>query len=298
MDPSLACFFWSSSSSFLFFADCFSSMYRFNDEDLEAFCGEIFFWRIVLKSCRCKWKDNQIQILTWPLGFNNEYAQKSIFCFCFCIYVFTFSILDSCRVSLKLGGGIGVKPVLQTNNFLRRKEIDFFPIAFFLLSAQMSLHLPMIRLMVLSISSSLSSESLESGLLILLSTSKLEGQLRNLSNGRSATCFSAFGFRDKSFVNSFCSLPTSSGEKSTISSEEDGFSSSISRLSESSLISLLPNVPIASNPWGQSLNSSRDSCFLWSAKLGERTYSIYKQWSDKYLPRPRCDIKYKRTKNV
>lgn len=178
------------------------------------------------------------------------------------IFVYTFSILDSWSVSLKLGAG--AKPLLQTNIFLRRKEIDFFPITFLLLSAQMSLHLSSMTLIVRSISSSLWSESLQRALLILRSTSKLDGQLRNLSNGRSAICFSTFGLR-KSFINSCCNFPTSSGVKSTISSDEEG-PSWVFWLSGFSFKSLFPKVPIASNPWGQSLNSSRGSCFTWSTQ--------------------------------
>ena len=181
----------------------------------------------------------------------------------------TFSILDSWSVSLKLG--CGANPLLQTKIFLRRKEIDFFPIAFFLLFSQMSLHLPSITLIVLSMSSSLSSTSPIAVLLTLLSTSKLDGQLRNLSNGRFAVSFSLsweVGFLVKSFVNSFCNFPISSGVKSCKSWDEDGssstsWSSSASWISLLSPSSLLPNVPIASSPWGQSLNSSRDSCFTW-----------------------------------
>jgi len=182
----------------------------------------------------------------------------------------TFSILDSWRVSLRLG--VGANPLLQTNIFFRRKEIDFFPIVFFLLSAHMSLHLSIITLNVFSISSSLSSDSLHSALLILLSTSKLEGQLRNLSRGSSEISFSTFGFRLRSLVNSFCRFPISSGVKSAISSDEDG-SSCAFWSSKFSLISLLfPNVPIASKPWGQSLNSSRGSCFAWSVHKTRRNH--------------------------
>lgn len=178
----------------------------------------------------------------------------------------TFSILDSWRVSLRLGDG--ANPLLQTNIFLSRKEIDFFPIAaFLLLSAQMSLHLSSMTLSVFSISSSLSPDDLlQRALLILLSTSKLDGQLRNLSRGSSEISFSTFGFFLRSLINSFCSFPISSGVKSAISSDDDGSSSScVFWLSKLCVISLLfPNVPIASKPWGQSLNSSLGSCFAWS----------------------------------
>ncbi|WVZ21449.1 hypothetical protein V8G54_008771, partial [Vigna mungo] len=114
-------------------------------------------------------------------------------------------------------------------------------------------------------SSSLFSESVQSTLLILRSTSKLDGQLRNLSRGRWAISFSTLGFCLNSLVSSFCSFPISSGVKSGICSEEDGSSLLVMCLSIASL--LFPNVPIASKPSGQSLNSSRPSCFPSSKKF-------------------------------
>lgn len=188
----------------------------------------------------------------------------------------TFSILDSCRVSLKLGAG--ENPFAQTNIFFRRKEIDFFPIAFLVFSARTSLHLPIITLMVRSISSSLLlSGSMQIAFEILRLTSKLEGQLRNLSRGRSEFSSCLADFRFKSFVNSFCNWPNSSGVNSDKSGDEAevGFCSCscswvavwISELTALSLSSLLPNVPIVSSPWGQSLNSSLwEDCFGRSVK--------------------------------
>ena len=186
---------------------------------------------------------------------------------------FTFSILDSWSVSLKLGAG--ANPLLHTNIFLSRKDNDLFPMFFFPWSVQTSLHLPRITLMVLSISSSLSSESLHNVAEILLSTSKLDGQLRNLSNGSSAISFSTLeaGFLDNSFVSSFCNFPISSGVKSSNSSDEDGSSWwGGFWLSGFSFRSLFPKVPIASNPWGQSLNSSlMGSCFVRSTQWEKNT---------------------------
>lgn len=127
-----------------------------------------------------------------------------------------------------------------------------------------------------------SAESEQRALLFLRSTSKLDGQFRNLSNGRSAVSFSMFGFRVRSFVNSLCNLPTSSGVKlSSISSDEVG-SSWISWLSAAfSFKSLFPKVPIASNPWGQSLNSSRGSCFAGSTQQ-IHNYMTNPNWHEWY----------------
>lgn len=161
-----------------------------------------------------------------------------------------------------------MNPLWQTNIFLRRKDIDFLPITFLLLSVQISLYLRIIMLIVRSISSSLSSELVETELLIRRSTSKLEGQFRNLSKGRSVGSLSVLddGLRVRSFLSSFCSFPTSSWVKSERSGDEDRFSrgSWVSWFAVS-LKSLFPKVPIASNPLGQSLNSSLDSCLAWQS---------------------------------
>lgn len=172
----------------------------------------------------------------------------------------TFSILDSWNVALKLG--VDANPLLQTNIFLRRKYKDFFPIALFLTS----LHLPRIILIVRSMSES-------------RSTSKLEGQFRNSSNGKSAVVSSAFEEVDfclKSLVSSFCRLLTSSAVNSEKSGDEDSSSRGISvfrlrstnwDVSSLHAWSVYPNVPIASNPLGQSLNSSLGvSLLFWSAQ--------------------------------
>ena len=211
--------------------------------------------------------------------------------------LFTFSILDSWSVSLKLGLGDVEIPSEQTKIFLKRYEKDFLLMyVFFLLSIDISLHLPNIALIVRSISSSLfpsdESTTAHSALLIRLSTSKLDGQFKNLSNGRffmSSLFTSDFLFLvlDKSFINSFCNFPTSSGVKSSISSEEEGSSSwpvcEIDFFSPSSFSSwtfllsfwltplvVEPKVPIASSAWGQSLNSSLGSCFTWSENQDSR----------------------------
>lgn len=211
-----------------------------------------------------------------------DHAYMKVICICSIrIYrrVYTFSILDSWNVSLKLGDG--PNPLLQTN-FLKRKETDFFPRAFLFFSMHTSLHLSIITLIVLSISSSsLSPETLKPAVEIRRLTSKLDGQLRNLSNGRSAAFWiwrspstlvaGTAGFRRNSFVSSFWSFPTSSGVKSASSSSsgDDGVGGFWFCLwSEVWFGSWFPNVPIASNPWGQSLNSSfGGSCFGGPTKM-------------------------------
>lgn len=160
--------------------------------------------------------------------------------------------------------GIGGRPDLQTNIFFRRKEIDLRRI---LLPLSIKASLALLRIILASL------------MFAIRSTSKLEGQLRNLLSGRLALSSpvisgaSGFGFGlcFSSFVSSFCSLVTSSRVKSCkswdvssswSSSSED--SSSCCVVSCFSLISLFPKVPMASKACGQSLNSSFRSSLHWN----------------------------------
>lgn len=166
----------------------------------------------------------------------------------------TFSIRDSGRVSLVKN------PFEHMKIFFTRKDTDFFPTLFLPLCAHTSLNLRIMRLIVRSISSSLSSNLDEQELLIWWSNSSVDGQLRKRSSGR----FVGSALEGNSGLSSFCNFLTFSGVKSDISGGEEG-SSPASWLSWIWLSFNLsfPKVPMASNVCGQSLNSSPDCCLAW-----------------------------------
>ena len=193
------------------------------------------------------------------------------------VWLYTLSILDSGTGSFKLG--VGAKPLLQINIFLRRKDNDFFAMALLLSSKQTSFPLLIIRPLLRCRRSSLCFKSLVDALLVAVSNPQLDNESRILSNGRlglsssgiepcsAETCLCNNDF------NSFWSFPTSSGVRSCRWSWEEGRLPWRLCFSGSSFTSFFPNVPIARSPWGQSLNSSFwGSCWHPFSVIKEKLY--------------------------
>lgn len=185
-------------------------------------------------------------------------------------YLLTFFILDSTCVgsvngSLKLG--VGENPLLQRSIFLKRKDNDFLPMPLLVLSNWLSF--PLLRTALLQCWICL---PLPNILLTLLLFSRLVSCLAEELHSTSGSSDSRF--------NSFWGSSTSSGVRSCRWSWLEASVRWRFLFSISPVGLLFPNVPIASSPSGQSLNSSfEDSC---------RTRSIDKRkpktWATQYNP--------------
>lgn len=178
----------------------------------------------------------------------------------------TFSIVDlSGTGSLKLG--VGTNMLRDIPIFLRRKDNAFFLVAFFGWSRQISFPFKQVLRRSWPL---VFVESPQTFSPLLLSSSKLGGKLKvsswTLWVSKSSAAFDSWETcLWINNINSFWSSTTSSGVRSGGWPWEADCLPWRLHLSGSSLRLLIPNVPIASNPWGQSLISSLlGSSRVWS----------------------------------
>ena len=153
------------------------------------------------------------------------------------------------------------------NIFFRRKDKDFL-----LIAALVSAHISFLLLVTTSVlawtQQSLLFDSSEQPSEFVLSSSMLVWLLKKLAVSDSAPSVDPPCLCNK-MLSSFCSFPTSSGVSSWGRFWEKWL------CLNSSFMDLFPNVPIASNSLGQSMNSSlRDSCRMWSMQGAEVTLII------------------------